>query len=157
MNADKNSYPYKYIGDAIVKNLPEKYSGHGWQTDMALELKVTRQEVNAWVRGKRKPGMDNLRKIAALLGVPLAKFMGNSVQHDTSTLEGGEAGIPIRIEAIRCFRLAESLTHLGRHLLGDKDAMVTVADLDALTTHLQDISKLAETIETPDIPQDRDA
>ena len=99
MTDDKNSYPFKYIGDAIQSNLPEKYRGHGWQTIFASDLGVTRQEINAWIRGKRKPGMDNLRKVAKIVGVTVAELTDESASSGTRKhLPGLDLGTRVEIE-----------------------------------------------------------
>lgn len=46
------------------------------QSDLARRLGVKPQSVNQWERGKTRPGMRRLEKIASVLGVSAAELVG---------------------------------------------------------------------------------
>lgn len=52
------------------------------QSDLARELGIKPQSVQAWLTGKAKPSLPNLRKSAKILNVPLVYFLDGSEENN---------------------------------------------------------------------------
>lgn len=64
------------------------------QAELAAAVGVAVQTISRWERGVSKPNVDDIAALAAAVGIVPAELYGESVQHVTARISGGEVSGP---------------------------------------------------------------
>ncbi len=126
------------VGNSFGPRLEELRKLRGLsQNDLARELGVTKGAVHAWEAGRNQPRMVMARRVADLLGVPLADLLPSEAQPAgvPSPVPDGPPSLPMRVaERFRAAREARGLS------------VADVKHLSGCPTHI------IERLETGDLP-----
>lgn len=157
------------IGLSITYFREKKFPGHGGQKKAAEKLGIAR---TAWHRYEKadRLSLPILERIAKTLNVSVDDLITHSEGVTLKNLPGtkespsgklGDGKVAIGEEyhttAMTCLRVSELLTRFAQCLLDEQSGKMEAADLDAFAESLQDLTRLAENFEMPNIPRQKDA
>jgi transcriptional regulator with XRE-family HTH domain len=129
-----SAYPYVRTGDRIAdlrRALARREGRRVTQRALAEALGVHLGTVTAWEIGKQRPEGENLRRLAAFLGVPPEAVLGEGGEGEAPAAAPGDAGLgPVEDAAAELFG---SLDRVVRYLGGiGPPGQAKLRKLDAL-------------------------